>query len=631
MKNLKLFYCMIILFIYTTTVISAPEDHFVIKINTQNGDGDSTFTIPIDTNRTYVYRVDWNNDGVFTDINVPFGITHTYPAGAPFVHTIRIAGDFPQIYFNNSGDKEKIVSIEQWGTIAWESMQDSFRGCSNLVMNATDNPNLSNTLSLTQMFRGATTIGNGVGTWDWDTSNITSMSGLFRGASSFDEDISLWDYGNVLDMSSMFQNAGLSTLNYEALLIGLNSQSLSLNTNFNAGDSQYCTADGRNAHVNLTVFSGYTINDGGLCDEGYFVTSWRLNDANLANPTSVTIPTNPSGIYSYQVDWNGDGDFNDIDETNDYTGDATHDFGLLSPLPRTIKIKGLFPQIYFNNSGGRRKIFTINQWGTNRWISMENAFHGAINVRNIASDTPDLSYTTSLDFMFRNASSLGTDLENGHWDWDVSTITSMDSTFLNATAFEQDLSSWNVSNLGNAFGMFGNVTLPTAYYDLLLTNWNMRNLQSGVTFSGGNSIFCSQAAQDAKSNMVNVDLWSISDGGVCAVNQPPQITVTAGFVAENSTTMFGSVSAIDPDGNNISFSVTGGDDGALFHINAISGVLSFFTAPDYENPTSQSGSNSYLVEITATDDGIPPESDSVILTIFVNDIVEDRIFIDGFE
>lgn len=631
MKTKSLVYALIVGFILLTNTVSAAlEDHFVIKVQPNISGPSTQFTIPT-SGGGYNYRVDWDNDGTFDDIGVTGDISHVYSGGFPLIHTIRIAGDFPRIFFNNIGDKDKIISIDQWGTIPWGSMESAFTGCTNLVMNATDNPNFSSTLSLSKMFRGATNIGAGIGTWNWDTSNITDMSGLFRAATSFDEDISSWDFESVLNMSSMFQSAGLSTINYEALLIRLHNQNLALNTTFNAGDSKYCSSQGRNARLNLTLFDGYTINDGGLCEAGYFITSWRLNDASLPNPTSVTIPTN-TGLYHYQVDWNGDGDFDDDDEDIDYAGDATHDFGTLSVIPRTIKIKGLFPQIYFNNLGDRRKILNIDQWGTNRWLTMENAFHGALNVRNLASDEPDLSNVTSLDFMFRNASSLGTNLENGNWDWDVSTITSMDSTFLNATVFEQDLSSWDVSNLGNAFGMFGNVTLPTALYDLLLVNWDMRNLQSSVTFSGGNSIFCSQAAQDAKLNMVDVDLWNISDGGVCSVNQPPHINETAGTVVENSTTMFGSVSATDPEGDSVTFSITnGGVDGALFTIGATSGVLNFLTAPDYENPTSQSGSNSYLVEITATDDGVPVESDSVILTIFVTDVVEDRIFMDGFE
>ena len=50
-------------------------------------------------------------------------------------------------------------------------------------------------------------------------------------------------------------------------------------------------------------------------DSDYFVTTWNTENLSTgsSNSTSITIPTTGSG-YSYQVDWNNDGDFLDSGE-----------------------------------------------------------------------------------------------------------------------------------------------------------------------------------------------------------------------------------------------------------------------------------------------------------------------------
>ena len=97
-------------------------------------------------------------------------------------------------------------------------------------------------------------------------------------------------------------------------------------------------------------------------------------------------------------------------------------------------------------------------------------------------------------------------------------------------------------------------------------------------------------------------------GGVAApaTNDPPQI-LNAGsapraflFHSENGTEAT-TIIANDPDGDPITFSITGGSDAALFNIDPNTGVLSFNTAPDFENPTDTDANNQYGVNIEATD------------------------------
>ena len=94
-----------------------------------------------------------------------------------------------------------------------------------------------------------------------------------------------------------------------------------------------------------------------------FITTWTTSNPGTSNSTSITIPTTGGG-YSYDVDWDDDGVFDQFG----IVGDVTHDFGVAGTY--TIRIQGSFPRIYFNNGGDRQKLIAINQWGSNPWTSM---------------------------------------------------------------------------------------------------------------------------------------------------------------------------------------------------------------------------------------------------------------------
>ncbi|MEQ9231153.1 MAG: hypothetical protein RIF46_10760, partial [Cyclobacteriaceae bacterium] len=124
----------------TLTVKSQAEnpDNFVTTWKTDNTgpSEDNQIMIPVKSGHTYDYTVYWGDGTV--DENVTGAITHTYPEAGTY--SVAISGDFPAIYFNNAGDKEKLLSIDNWGDIAWESMVSAFRGCSNMTLTATDAP-----------------------------------------------------------------------------------------------------------------------------------------------------------------------------------------------------------------------------------------------------------------------------------------------------------------------------------------------------------------------------------------------------------------------------------------------------------------------------------------------------------
>ena len=84
-------------------------------------------------------------------------------------------------------------------------------------------------------------------------------------------------------------------------------------------------------------------------------------------------------------------------------------------------------------------------------------------------------------------------------------------------------------------------------------------------------------------------------------NTAPVFTSAAAFSADENQTAVGTVIATDADTNDVvTYAVTGGADQAHFEIDPTSGVLTFATEPDHENPTDDGMNNVYQVTVTAT-------------------------------
>ena len=84
-------------------------------------------------------------------------------------------------------------------------------------------------------------------------------------------------------------------------------------------------------------------------------------------------------------------------------------------------------------------------------------------------------------------------------------------------------------------------------------------------------------------------------------NRAPVFTSAATVnAAENISGTIYTATATDPDGNALTFSLSGGADRAAFVITA-GGALSFAQTPDFEFPTDADANNVYLVQISVSD------------------------------
>lgn len=185
----------------TDTAHAITYSYFKITVDTTKaGSANDTFILPTAGAGTYNYYIDWGAGGAEEHIVANTSQTHDY--NAPGIYQIKIRGTFPRIYFNNAGDKLKLISIDNWGNIAWSSMEKAFSGCANMNGTFTDAPNLGSATTLTQMFNGCVKFNCNL--TGWNTASITNMSYMFNGCTIFNGSVSSFDTSNVDNMAAMF-------------------------------------------------------------------------------------------------------------------------------------------------------------------------------------------------------------------------------------------------------------------------------------------------------------------------------------------------------------------------------------------------------------------------------------------
>ena len=114
--------------IETTTTTSDPDFKMTWSIPDTNA-----VTIPCQNVGTFDATLDWG-DGSTTNAVTAYNdpdLTHSY--AAPGSYQITISGTFPNIYFNNGGNKALVTSVDNLGSTGWTRLDRSFYGCSNMT------------------------------------------------------------------------------------------------------------------------------------------------------------------------------------------------------------------------------------------------------------------------------------------------------------------------------------------------------------------------------------------------------------------------------------------------------------------------------------------------------------------
>ena len=104
-------------------------------------------------------------------------------------------------------------------------------------------------------------------------------------------------------------------------------------------------------------------------------------------------------------------------------------------------------------------------------------------------------------------------------------------------------------------------------------------------------------------------------------NTAPVITTTSPISVPENTTAVTTLAATDADmGTTLTWSKNGGVDADAFTLTP-AGVLTFATAPDYENPTDTGSNNSYVVIVQVSD---ATATADLTLTVNVTDVAENQ-------
>ena len=165
-----------------------------------------------------------------------------------------------------------------------------------------------------------------------------------------------------------------------------------------------------------------------------------------------------------------------------------------------------------------------------------------------------------------------------------------------------------------------------------ITRWSLTGTDAGDFTINENGELSFRNVPDhekpADSNRDNVYNFSVraSDGSLYGylevtvtveeVNEPPTITTTSKTdftYTENGSATIYTFKASDPEKGTIEWSVTG-TDGDDFTISE-TGVLSFASPPDFENPADSDGNNEYLVTVEARDDDFNRAFLEVMITV----------------
>ena len=201
----------------------------IVVDTTKAGSASNTFVLPIIKAASETVKIYWG-DGT-SSMGVNGDNPHVYAASG--VYTVKIESKvFGGIYFNNMGDKAKIVRVVSFGRGVVRSLTSSFYGCSSLL-SIDIGDIVSNDADASHWFRGCTSLTtvplfdlssvtnayamfyqcNGLTTVPlFNLSNCTSTQSMFSLCSSLTT-VPLFDLSSVTDAYAMFyQCTALTTV-----------------------------------------------------------------------------------------------------------------------------------------------------------------------------------------------------------------------------------------------------------------------------------------------------------------------------------------------------------------------------------------------------------------------------------
>ncbi|MEL7533646.1 MAG: BspA family leucine-rich repeat surface protein [Bacteroidota bacterium] len=463
------------------------------------------------------YTVNWEEVGNAANNGSTSGtgdVTVTFPSAGTY--QVSIPSGMTRIFFNDGGDKLKLLTIEQWGTLAWTNMTGAFHGCTNLTSNAVDQPDLSLVKDMSEMFRDCSNFNAAIGAWD--VLGVTNMQGLFYLATSFDQNIDAWEVDSVSNMSYMFRSArafnqpiGSWQVDSVTAMNHMFWNAIKFNQNISTWDV------GKVTNMREMFYDAE--------DFDQDIGGW-----DVSNVTNMTYMFASAEVFNQDIStWDVsqvrrmDNMFASAEVFNQNIGgwdvDSVRNMGRM-----------FYRALVFNQD--------ISSWDVDSVTNMSDMFYLARDFdQNIGGW--DVDGVTDMSYMFFGADEFNQDISS----WNVSKVADMGNMFNGAKKFNQDLSAWTLAagaNLTNMFngatqfdqnlgsldisgaptmnGMLNDAGLSVTNYDNTLIGWEAQAV-SGLTLGASALDYCN--GEPARTQLTTTHSWSISgdteDCGALAV------------------------------------------------------------------------------------------------------------------
>jgi surface protein len=477
-----------------TGVVCERDTTFITTWNTTfpslAGRSNLDLLLPLEATGTYNFTIDWGDGSAIETVTLHSQALHTYPAAGQY--TVRIVGVLRGWRFNSGGDAPRLMSVDQWGSVLLGNSGSYFAGASNMVISASDAPDLSETPVLMNMFLQTTKLSGNLNHWDvsratdmrsmfrssgyngaigawnvssvtamermfestpfdqpigaWNVRNVIRMTSMFKSARAFNQSIGAWDVSSVIDMSYMFESA----VSFNQSLADWDVRSVELMTNMFKGASTFNQPIGT---WNVSSVQNMVSMFEAASRFNQPINTWDVRkvsgmDMMFYKAASFNQPLDAWKTFSLR--------------SSTYMFAETpfnQDIGQWV-MSRVTTVRGMFSKATAFNGA-------IGNWDTSSMIEMEHMFQEATSF-NQPVGTWDVSKVTTMQFMFGRATAFNQPLHTWNvskvlimqfmfWkasafnqpigDWDVSKVTNLNSMFQEASSFDQDLSGWCVSQV----------------------------------------------------------------------------------------------------------------------------------------------------------------------------------------
>ena len=341
------------------------------------------------------------------------------------------------------GTNYRLMEIQQWGNIAWESMENAFVWCRNLNISATDTPNLSNVTNASYMLGYSNDLVTNNSIANWDTSHIQNFSGMFRtdnfptATNTFNTNLNSWNVSSATNLSYMFEGRA----NYNQPLGNWQTN--------NATNLEGMFMNCSNFNQNLNTWNVGNVTNFSFLFYEASLYNMPLNNWNTSNATTF------EGMFQNAKTFN-----QPIDQWN---------------TANLVSTKSMF----MANFGAHQFNQPIGSWNTSNLKTTRMMFINATSFNQPLNtwNTASLEDTWQ---MFGGASSFNQPLNL----WNTSQLKTANFMFMFATSFDQDLGDWNLPNLTGANAIFNNTGMSCENYSKTLRGWaNNQNTANNINIS----------------------------------------------------------------------------------------------------------------------------------------------------